>query len=135
MYTTPEVDEPLAEREPSSLIVRRVRLRLSRRDRFRFALTSTFVASFAFASVFTYHKGLQALDEILSGRRKPVLTPVAAAPPPGRDVRQIPLNADLTPVATIAPPAMEPPPPFGAHAFPPVERAGNADGFRVTSGR
>lgn len=131
-FETPDADAPGAAARD---IVRISRIRLQQRDRARMAMTAALGACFAFGCVLTYTKGLQALDEILSSRRKPVLTPVASAPSAGRDVRQIPITPDTTPVASIQPPPAElSSPPYGPRAFPRVERAATYSGFQVTAG-
>jgi len=114
-------------------LVRRSRARLAMRQRRRVATTAGLAACFAFVCVLTYTKGLQAIDEILSSRSKPVLTPLAATTPGGRPARQIPLNTDRSPVASI-PAQVETKPPHTA-AFRPVERAPGYSGFQVTAGR
>jgi hypothetical protein len=114
-------------------VVRRSRVRLAMRQRRRVATSAGLAACFAFGCVLTYTKGMQAIDEILSNRPKPVLTPVAAAAPGGRQARQIPLNADHTPVASISAPVETKPPPTAP--FRPVERAPGFSGFEVIAGR
>ena len=114
-------------------LVRRSRARLAMRQRRRVATSAGLAACFAIGCVLTYTKGLQAIDEILSNRPKPVLTPMAAATPGGRAARQIPLNVDRTPVGSISAPVETKPSPTAP--FRPVERAPGFSGFQVTAGR
>lgn len=114
-------------------LVRQTRARLAMRQRRRVATSAGLAACFAFGCVLTYTKGLQAIDEILSHRPKPVLTPMAAATPGGRPARQVPLNVDHSPVGIIsAPPETKPP---STAAFRPLERAPGFGAFEVIAGR
>ena len=103
------------------------------RQRRRSTTTVGLAACFAFGCVLTYTKGLQAIDEILSSRPKPVITPVAATTPGGRPARQISLNVDHTPVVSI--PAPVETTPASTAPFRPVERAPGFGAFEVIAGR